>query len=220
MSSEGTQVTWTAKGWVGADMNAFGMVGSWYAYDDCKDAGAAGLPCSMRDPSLMGPEATPTPGWAVEGEGATSKVCARGTASKVADDNSYAKQWGFGIGLDFNSPSGTKGKFNANGVTPPIKGFSFVITGALPAKLRINVPTSDPDNATYFYTVSLPATGPQKVLFSDPAFAQGSWIKMQTPELVKTFDPTSIYGVQFHVFTEKAKETQFDFCVSDFRVLQ
>jgi hypothetical protein len=214
----GVQVTWNDTGWIEGADNDFGIVGSWYSYDDCADATAAGLTCTTRDASLTGPDMKT--GWAVQGTGGGSKVCAKGTATKVSSAM-FAKQWGFGIAFDLNSPAMmTKGPYNATANS--IKGFSFTIEGSAPAKLRINLPMSDPDSASYFREVSVPSSGAaNQVIFTDSLnFHQGSWVAMQTPALVKTFDPTSIYAVQFQVFTGESAATPFDFCVSNFRVIQ
>lgn len=216
-SDAGTQVTWTDMGWIGD--NPFDISGSWYSYDDCADA--AGLPCTMRDASMTGPDMKT--GWQVVGEGAASKVCAKGTATAVQDATTYGKQWGFGIAFDLNSPGGGIAKAAYNATTHNIKGFSFTLEGAAPAKIRINLPMTDPDNATFFREVSVPSSGTSnQVIFNDSLnFKQGEWVMRDTPTLYKmTYDPTTIYGVQFHVFTALTTPKPFDFCVSNFRVIQ
>lgn len=212
----GTQVTWTSTGFLGG--NAFDITGSWYSYDDCVDA--AGMTCTVRDGSLTGSD-TKT-GWAVMGEGETSKVCAKGVATEVANADSYGKQWGFGLAFDLSNPGGGAAKGPYNSTAHVIKGFSFTITGTAPPKIRINLPMAEVDTATFFREVSVPSTAAQnQVLFNDSLnFKQGPWVAMQTPQLVKPFNPAQIYAIQFQVFTKLVDKTPFDFCVSNFRVIQ
>jgi hypothetical protein len=206
----GTQVTWNEMGWIEGTENEFQIVGPWYSYDDCVDA--AGLPCTVRDTGSKGPDMKD--GWSVKGSGATGEVCAKGTAPKVQDMTTYAKQWGFGIAFDLNSPTATKLAFDA--AAKGIKGFAFDITGSTPSKLRINVTNREIDNETNFKEFTLPIAGSAQVPFTE--LKQGSWIT--DPALKRAFDPTKIYSVQFHVFTDIDGPRPYDFCVKNFRVLK
>jgi hypothetical protein len=207
----GDTVKWDAMGWIEGDNNPFGIEGPWYSYDDCVDAMAAGLSCTMREPSMTGSDSKT--GWKVD----ENQVCAKGTAAAVANAQSYDKQWGFGIAFDLANAGGGATKMPYNATAQNIKGFSFNITGSAPPKIRINVTNAEVDNAAHFRQVDVPS-GPaaNQVVFTDTVnFKQGDWITART-----TFDPTKIYAVQFQVFTDLNTAKPFDFCVSDFKVIK
>jgi hypothetical protein len=202
----GTPIAWDIGGWVDGASNPFAVQGPWYSYDDCKDAAgmASTLPCTMRDPSMMGPDMDT--GWSVT----PTAVCFKGTAVKV-QSMMFAAQWGAGLALDLNSSGGVaavKSPFNATAAG--ISGFSVDISGTAPATgIRINL-TMDGVGDSNFIAAPIPGT----TTFKLSQVKQGSWVTSKTP-----LDPTKIMAMQFQVYTNAASTTPFDFCINAIRAV-
>ena len=196
-------VYWDLDGTIFANQNPYGINGGWYTFDDCADANGAGLGCTVRSPTLIGPDGAR--GWAVVGPQA---ICARGTAPRVqlAPDGTpaYALQWGFGMGFSLNGGA----PFNASNAC--IRGFVFELTGSAPVTLRINVVTPKTIGVSHFTETAL-----SRSAFVDfGSVRQGDWVLDPTP-----LDRTQITDIQFHVYTNEQAPTPFDFCVSYVYVL-
>jgi len=197
-------ITWDFYGTIHYNQNPYAINGGWYTFDDCGDASLVGLPCTVRSPTLIGPDGNR--GWAI----ATSMaVCASGTAPRVqiGPDGvpAYGSQWGFGMGFSLNGG----GPFNAAAAC--IRGFQFELTGNAPATLRINVVTPKTVGESHFTETALSRSS-----FVDfGAVRQGDWVQNPSP-----LDLTQIMDIQFHVYTNEQTPTPFEFCVNNVRVLR
>jgi len=210
-------VTWDATGWIQGDSNPFGIQGPWYAYNDCMDAMPIGLPCTVPEPTMIGPDSKP--GWTA----AADKICTKGVAAQVVDDpntgmKAYSQQWGAGLAFDLASPGGTdpvKGTFDM--MAAGIKGFSFdIVTNATPPappSLRVNFKSPVTGNDSHFVEVILPALANQAILLDDAL--QGDWVTAP-----QNIPKTAIESVQFQIFTNTAGTKAFDFCVSNMKVIK
>jgi hypothetical protein len=201
-------VTWDATGWVDPGGNAFGIMGPWYSYNDCANAMPAGLPCTVPDMGLMGPDMMA--GWQPD----ATKVCTKGVAPQVVMDM-YSLQWGAGIALDMANMGGAstvKGDWNADAAG--VAGFLFDIStvGGAPADVRVNIKTKATGDGSHFVTIVLPKTNAE-VLFSKAL--QGSWVMPPA-----ALDTTKIESIQFQVYTNTSAPKPFDFCVSNMRAIR
>lgn len=200
----GTALSWSATGFVAKDANPFGLEGPFYSYNDCDPP--SGLPCTMADPGLLGPDGKP--GFAVD----ATRACIKGTAVQV-QNQMFSAQWGAGLALDLASPGGMPGvpavKGTADLATAKITGFSVDLTGTAPAKIRINLTMPGVADSNF-----VDATVPSTRTFSLSEAKQGSWVEEKTP-----LDPTRIEAIQFQVATTATSATPFDFCVSGLRVI-
>jgi hypothetical protein len=208
-------ITWTADGWVDATANAYMIQGPWYSYNDCMNAEPAGLPCTVPEASMTGPDTKK--GWTAD----ATQVCTKGVAPKVINGSdgmpAYSLQWGAGIALDLNSTGGemaVKNDFNATAAG--VKGFMFDIitntTPPQPADVRVNIKTKATGDNSHFVTAMLPAANFQ-VLFSEAL--QGSWVMPPT-----TLTQDAIESIQFQVYTNATLEKPYDFCVSNMRAIK
>jgi hypothetical protein len=204
-------VTWDMTGFVDPGANSFGIQGPWYSYNDCNNAMPAGLPCTMPDMSLMGPDMLP--GWSVD----ATKVCTKGTAAQVSNAM-FSLQWGAGIALDMANAGGgaAKGAWNAD--TAGVAGFLFDIvsnaTPAAPLDVRVNIKSTVTGDGSHFVTIPLSKTNAE-VRF-DKAL-QGNWVMPTTPISLVT---PAIEAIQFQVYTNESAPKPFDFCVSNMRVIK
>lgn len=200
----GIELTWDAEGFVAPDSNTFAIQGPFYAYSDCDPP--SGLPCAAPDAALTGPDTKP--GWSVD----AGRVCMKGTAVKV-ENMMFAAQWGAGLALDLNSKGGEPGEPAEKGtfdlVGAKITGFSADISGAAPARIRINL-TMPGVGDSNFVDAKVPGT----TTFALADAKQGSWVMVKTP-----LDPTKVEALQFQVFTNAASPTPYDFCIDAIRVL-
>jgi hypothetical protein len=197
-------IPWDFDGAIYYDTNPYGINGGWYTFDDCSTAISAGLPCTVRNPMLKGPDGDP--GWLVQ-EPVT--VCASGTAPRVMigpdGTPAYGLQWGFGMGFSVNGGA----PFNA--ASQCVRGFYFELSGTAPVTLRINVVTPTNIGESHFVETAL-----SPMAFVDFASArQGSWVANPT-----RLDITQITDIQFHVYTNEAMATPFNFCVRNVRALR
>jgi hypothetical protein len=216
-----------ANGFVGANTNAIGIEGSWYAYGDGWGPNAAppgdcetvGMHMASECSSITFPPP------AMESEGGfvatfpqttPGQMCLSGTAAKVIGTD-YSNMFGIGIGLDLNNVGGTKMPYNATANN--VIAFSFHIAG-IPAGVSVNVelpiPATDPSGDAWStaattdgdYTVSLTTSGAQGL---KPSF---------TMAMEPAFDPTQIESIQFHIATNTAAATTIPdstrLCVSNF----
>jgi hypothetical protein len=207
-------IAWSADGWIEGTENAFGIQGPWYSYNDCMDAMAAGLPCTVPDPGLVGPDATT--GWSTS----TTAVCTKGVAPKVDNDPAtnmpaYSLQWGAGIAFDLANEGGTndvKNDFNADAAG--IRGFIFDISsvGGAPPTVRVNYKTKATGNDSHFLEVTLPVTN-QEVPFSQAL--QGDWVTTKS-----SLTTNALESIQFQVYTNATAAKPFDFCVSNIRAMR
>lgn len=209
-------ITWSDMGWVQGDTNAFGIQGPWYSYNDCMNAEPAGLPCTVPEASMTGPDTKP--GWTAD----AMKICTKGVAPQVINDPAtgmpaYSLQWGAGIALDLNSTGGemaVKNDFDADAAG--VKGFQFDImtntTPPQPADVRVNIKTKATGDNSHFVTAILPAAN-FTVMFTDAL--QGSWVT--SPSALTT---NAIESIQFQVYTNATAAKPFDFCVSNMRAVK
>jgi hypothetical protein len=197
-------ITWNNRGVIAPTGNDFGIQGSWFFRTDCPDAMPENLPCTIPDPSLVGPDMLP--GWTV----LPSQVCAKGTAPQVVME-SYELEWGAELGFELNDGAA----FDAEAAG--IRGFTFDIASqvvpAWPPTLRVSyVTTQTTSDTAHFMEVQLPASSPN-LLFSNAL--QGSWVTNPIP-----LDASAITAVTFRVYTNVSAPKPFDFCVSNARVLR
>jgi hypothetical protein len=203
-TSVGQALVWDASGFVAADTNPFAIQGPFYFYSDCEPP--SGLPCTIPDAALTGADSKP--GWSVD----TTHVCVKGSAVQV-QDKMFAAQWGAGLALDLNSKGGEPGTPAAKGTfdlqRAGVRGFSVDISGAAPARIRINLTMPGVADSS-FVDATIPGTTTFNV--ADPK--QGSWVTDEHP-----LDPTRVEALQFQVFTNAATATPYDFCVDAIRVI-
>jgi hypothetical protein len=206
-------LTWDIGGYIAENANSFGIQGSWFFETDCADAMLKGLPCTMPDPSLSGPDFLP--GWSLTKE----RVCVKGTAPQVINDPmtgmpAYLEQWGARLGFELNSSGTSRGPFDAE--AQGIKGFSFdIITTTLPplpADVRVNVHATNNQGDEHFVTAALPSAS-FTLLFDDAL--QGVWVT--APVLL---DTTELTAVSFQIYTNSTAAKLFDFCVSNVHVIR
>jgi hypothetical protein len=199
-----TALVWDAEGFVATASNPFAIQGPFYSYSDCDPP--SGLPCTTPDPSLTGADGKP--GWSVDEAG----VCLKGTAVKV-EGMSFAAQWGAGLALDLNSKGGEPGKPAEKGTfdleNAGIRGFSVDISGAAPARIRINLTMPGVEDSSF-----VDAAVPGSTSFQIADAKQGSWVMSKVP-----LDPRKVEAMQFQVFTNAAAPTPYDFCVTAIRAL-
>jgi hypothetical protein len=178
--------------------NPFGISGGWYSFDDCADATAAGLPCTQREPSLLGPDGLT--GWTTQSD----RACASGTAARVelGPDGApaYGLQWGFGLGVSLNQGAPW------NAPNSCVTGFVIELLGTAPATLRINIVTPRTIGVSHF--VEVPLGG--NVIVDFATVRQGPWVTNPTP-----LDPTQITDLQFHVYTNEQARVPYHFCAGD-----
>jgi hypothetical protein len=200
------RVTWDKHGVID---RRWGIEGSWHSYSDCASGGVAlGFPCTRLDPQLLGPDGRE--GWATS----ASQVCMKGTVPKVelttdrtlAYDYQWGAGWGFtlGVGMPYDATAHN------------IIGFMFDVThgsadAPAPATLRIRLtmPTTAEDH--HFITIALPSLD-RRVMFDE--VEQGEWVMVP-----REFRPEAIDGVGFEVYSNNQAPKDFDFCVSNFRVV-
>ena len=200
----GTPLAWGADGFVAGSSNPYGIQGPFYFYSDCDPP--SGLPCTMPDATLTGPDAKP--GWSVD----ASHVCMKGGAVKVMD-KMFSAQWGAGLALDLNSKGGEPGAPAVKGTfdltKAGIRGFSVDISGTAPAGIRINLTMPGVADSN-FVDAKVPGT----TTFDIAKAKQGSWAVDKRP-----LDPTQVEALQFQVFTNDAAPTPFDFCIDAIRAI-
>lgn len=192
------------EGWVNADTNSLMIQGAMFSYAD--------------DTSKMG---------LVE-DFTGSNACIKGTAAKVDKmctpvapaTDCYGTFWGAAIGLNLNQPIDP---VTMEGVDPPlafdgsaIKGFAFEVNGTtVPTRLRFKV--EGPSGAEFCNTSKLPIKlGANTVMLSDLVTA--CWMPpagAATAETVKSM----MTKIAWQVYTVDSGTTDFDFCVSNVRVL-
>jgi hypothetical protein len=196
-------ISWDFDGTIYYNQNPHAINGGWYTFDDCSDASLAGLPCTVRNPMLIGPDGNR--GWAIA---TSTAVCASGTAPRVQigpdGTPAYAVQWGFGMGFSLNGGA----PFNAAAAC--IRGFQFALTGNAPAVLRINVATTKTIGVSHFKETALSSLA--FVAFDE--VRQGVWVPNPSP-----LDITQITDIQFHVYTNEQTTTPFQFCVQNVRAM-
>lgn len=194
-------INWDFDGTIHYDQNPHAINGGWYTFDDCGDASLAGLPCTVRNPMLFGPDGNR--GWAIA---TSTAVCASGTAPRVQigpdGTPAYAIQWGFGMGFSLNGGA----PFNAAAAC--IRGFELELTGSAPATLRMNVVTPKTIGVSHFKETQLTSLA----FFTFDQLRQGSWVQPQS-----ALDITQITDIHFHVFTNEQTSTPFQFCVENVR---
>jgi hypothetical protein len=182
----GVPIVPDAQGSVVVGTNSVGIHGSWFVYSDCADLG--GVDCA----TVTTPPANSFPNTG-------GKMCTSGMTSMATG------AWGAGIALELNDgPPQQPFDTTAQG----IKGFCFQLSGAtIPSTtIRVAFPTKDNNDNAYFEPVTL--LGQNTVLFSDPGFAQGSWVTDKMP-----FEPTLVTLIQFQIPSSPTAPVPWDFCI-------
>lgn len=211
-------------GFVPADSNDLGIVGSWYTYGDgigstgappgdCQGAGHTDAECSKIDSPAAG--SFPNTG---------GKMCTSGTVAKVIDMvgkpgmPDYGKIWGAGIGLDLNNPGGAAVKAPFLAAMKGTKGIEFEIDAVPLAKLRVEVEATSTNGgadgndywgANSTYPPSPVIAGKNQVL----------WEQFVGPKGHK-FMPDELLGIQFHVPTGTSAAGAYSFCISNLKILK
>lgn len=211
-------------GFVPADSNELGVVGSWYTYGDgigstgappgdCQGAGHTDAECSKIDSPAAG--SFPNTG---------GKMCTSGTVAKVIDMvgkpgmPDYGKIWGAGIGLDLNNPGGGAVKAPFPAAMKGTKGIEFEIDMVPLAKLRVEVESTETNGgadgndywgANSTYPPSPVVAGKNTVL----------WDKFVGPK-AHVFKPDTLLGIQFHVPTGTSAAGAYSFCISNVKLLK
>jgi hypothetical protein len=207
-------IRWDAGGFISAGSNAAGIQGSWFFETDCTGATLAGLPCTVPNPALVGPDMLA--GWSTN----TTRVCTKGIVPQVVNDPmtgmpAYVIQWGARLGFELNAAgSGARQPFDAE--EQGISGFALDIvtqsTPPQPADVRINVVTTGTVDDPHFVQALLPAAT-LNVRLSDAL--QGTWV---TAPVV--LDQSELTAITFQVYTNVVAPKPFDFCISNVRVLR
>jgi hypothetical protein len=191
-------VPWDSNGVIWPGTNDFGNQGAWYTADDCSSV-LPGFECTTRDITISGPDGQT--GWRTS----ENEVCVRGLAAKVelkADGTpAYAEQWGFLAGFTLNAG------MPWNATEHCVDGVEFQIAGVAPAVIRVNLSTTSTQGAAHFSQVPVVAGDHVHIPFD--AFKQGSWVTNPT-----WLDPSQLTSLEFHVFTNTASNTYFEFCIS------
>jgi hypothetical protein len=182
----GVPIVPDAEGSVGVGSNSLGIHGSWFVYSDCTDL--HGVNCA----TVTTPPANSFPN-------VGGKMCTSGQTSTATG------AWGAGIALELKDGPPQQ-PFDT--VTAGIKGFCFQLSGStIPSTtVRVAFPTKDNNDNAYFEAVSTP--GQHTVLFSDVAFAQGSWV---TDPMA--FEPMLVTLLQFQIPSATTAPVPWDFCV-------
>lgn len=197
------------NGWVDASA-AIGIQGALFAYGD--DTTLAGPPMMSQD-------------------FVDANACIKGVAAKVPKmctpkppaTDCYGTFWGAAIGLNLNQPIDPT---TMKGVDPPlsydgsaIKGFSFKISGAtVPSRLRFKVEGA---GAVEFCN---PGTKPVKIgentlMLSD--LITECWTTPPKPTAMNAESAKSaLTKIAWQVYTVDSGTTEFDYCVSDVRVIK
>lgn len=211
-------------GFVPADSNELGVVGSWYTYGD--GIGSDGMPpgdCqkAMHPDSACSMITSPAAGSFPNMGG---KMCTTGTAAKVIDMvgkpgmPDYGKIWGAGIGLDLNNPGGGAVKAEFKAAMKGTKGIEFEIDMVPLPKLRVEVEATSTNGgadgndywgATASYPPSPVVVGKNQVL----------WDQFVGPKGHK-FVPDELLGIQFHVPTGTSAPGAYSFCISNLKILK
>ena len=201
------RVTWDQHGQIDP---RWGLAGNWTAYYDCDTPRppVGEFPCTLPDPEL---------GWTTSIE----RVCMKGTVQKVElrPDMTLAfdLQWGTSMALELHDSNEALIPFEPYDATAHgISGFMFDITGrtseapVTPPTLRVGLKTASAE-FTHYITIILPSVD-QRAMFSE--VEQGAWVMVPN-----AFDPRAIMLVQFDVYSNNQAPKDYDFCVSNFRVL-
>lgn len=200
----GSALLWDQDGFVAQDANPFAIQGPFYFYSDCEPP--SGLPCTKPDAALTGADGKA--GWSVD----STRVCVKGMAVQV-ESAMFAAQWGAGLALDLNSKGGEPGTPAVKGTFDlqhaGIRGFSVDISGAAPARIRINL-TMPGIADSNFVDAKVPGT----TTFELTDAKQGTWVTNKVP-----LDATQVEALQFQVFTNAATATPYDFCIDAIRAI-
>lgn len=228
-------------------MSSLGIVGSFFAYGDsigtngmlgggnCQAAGFPTSDCSLvtwpplgavsdaeaPDGSFL-PLGFPPGG--PNGTDGTTAMCISGTLGKViakpdgGTGPDYSDIWGFGIGLDFNNPSGTPGTWDST--MNMVVGFSFTVSGYPTGAKGLSVEFPTPaavaaGNDTYALQVK--ANGPQTAMLTKGAAAGDLSLAFTATGFTPApWDPTMISAIQFHLLPQTTGAiTVTDFCISN-----
>lgn len=213
-------------GFVAKDSNTLGIQGAWYAYADslgasgtppgaCQAAGHSDAECSK----VTAP--APGMGFAPTDETADQKLCTEGTVEAVLNGSNgmpdYGNMWGAGIGLDFNNPGMGAMKTGFNASAANVKGISFDIDTPPLAGIRVEIPDAKTNGKAAAYWEATTSYGPSPVKAGTNTF---TWDKVLSPDPanVPALDPSSLYGLQFHVVSGAAGS--YKFCISHVKMLQ
>jgi hypothetical protein len=213
-------------GWVDRMSSGTTMIqGAWYGYGD--GAGADGMSSSgdcvklgMHLPSQCSVIMTPPFGSFPNTAG---KMCTKGTAALVLPmagmtAGDYTNMWGAGIALDLNNSGGdasVKAPYNAT--ANHVTGFGFTLDKLPLAGIRVELPTMTTGTSSAFWGGDMNAPSPLHV-----GRNEFHWADVRGPFYITTppaFDPTTIMSLQFHVATNTASDSPYDFCISDLTAL-
>jgi len=212
--SDGLSIGWNDQGVISSDTNEFGIQGTWFFETDCADAAPEGLPCTVPDATLVGPDGQL--GWSTSAD----RVCAKGVGSQVIEDPetgmpAYSLQWGVRIGFALNEDprTGDRGPYDA--AMRGLSGFQFDVASpnATPYTLRV-----------VYLATTLPAkgfwgtTGWPMVEFLLPTVDLVAPFEQRCEDCPGPIDTTVLTEVHFEMFTNPNAPKPFDFCISDLRV--
>ena len=214
-------LTPTSTGYV--DVNALGIVGSWYAYGDgWGDNGGPPGDCETQGnhPSsacsvITSPGPSVVDGGTVGFPPSADGMCLSGTAAQViGTPPDYSNIYGIGIGLDLNNMGGNKQPYDA--ASNDVVGFEFDVSG-LPTtgtvRVELPIPATDSSGDSYSETLAQGTTH-MKVLFSDSSFAPSFTPPNGTTE--PPFNPSTVESIQFHVVTQvSASIPVTNFCINN-----
>lgn len=180
--------------------NAWGIVGSWYTYNDNADGGTS----------------------TITGEvSATGGYCAVGEGAEILDDAdgepAYSVYWGAGIGFNLCLEAGADGTdddvINTIGTCTSadlsnLIGFRLTVTGGIPdTELRVTFAEKGRNESTYIIAKEADIDGEVDYLFADATVAYNT----AAPEIVVE----DISALQFQVSTKVGASVPFDFCIED-----
>jgi hypothetical protein len=200
-------IPWEWDGYVSPKRNIFGLEGGFYFATDCTSTAERNLPCTEGDPILSGPDGQF--GWALS----ETVACARGKAPQVIIDPTtgvpaYELQWGALLGIAMNQQGESVFDARARGIV----GFAFDLSGVAPPTLRVNVVTPETLGASHFVTVPVTPFSQNALIFGEAL--QGTWVVNPA-----ALDMSRVSAIEFHVSTNSAIPTEFDFCISNLRAI-
>ena len=138
-------------------------------------------------------------GSCIAGSAADGVACIHGTTAPTGP-GLYDSIWGAGLGIDLSSPA------HAYDLSA-FAGFRFVISGTLPAALRVGIALEG--NTDAFFTEKI-VSGMNEAIFED--LAQGTWVEGENRV---DFDASKVSTLQFQVPALDNESLEFDFCVGE-----
>ena len=172
-------------GWVDASTNDVGIQGAWYTFSD---GVSTIVPAS--DPFF---------------EGAGSQICVSGGSPPHENED---LSWGAAVAMDLNSVDAVSNAYNAPAYG--VVGIKFSITGDLPPRLQVSIPTLDDSNFCRRYESIAGTETTLSVYFNE--LELDCWeIGVDNP----TPDPALLRSFQIVAISSADETISWDFCVEN-----